>query len=130
MGFFEKMKAGLARTRSQMAATINTMIADFTEENEEIYDELEEALILSDAGVETTENIIENLEKQYKVLKIDAMDEALKLGNARTFNVIVLGMAARHMDFKKEDWIETIKETVPPKTVEINLKAFEKGYEG
>ena len=38
MGFFEKMKAGLARTRSQMAATINTMIADFTEENEEIYD--------------------------------------------------------------------------------------------
>ena len=59
MGFFEKMKAGLARTRSQMAATINTMIADFTEENEEIYDELEEALILSDAGVETTENIIE-----------------------------------------------------------------------
>ena len=39
------------------------------------------------------ENIIENLEKQYKVLKIDAMDEALKLGNARTFNVIVLGMA-------------------------------------
>ena len=33
MGFFEKMKAGLARTRSQMAATINTMIADFTEEN-------------------------------------------------------------------------------------------------
>ena len=76
------------------------------------------------------ENIIENLEKQYKVLKIDAMDEALKLGNARTFNVIVLGMAARHMDFKKEDWIETIKETVPQKTVEINLKAFEKGYEG
>ena len=67
MGFFEKMKAGLARTRSQMAATINTMIADFTEENEEIYDELEEALILSDAGVETTENIIENLREQVRL---------------------------------------------------------------
>ncbi len=76
------------------------------------------------------ENIIEDLEKKYKVLRIDAMAEALKLGNSRTFNVIVLGMAARHMDFKKEDWIETIKETVPQKTVEINLKAFEKGYEG
>ena len=67
MGFFEKMKAGLARTRSQMAATINTMIADFTEENEEIYDELEEALILSDAGVETTESIIENLREQVRL---------------------------------------------------------------
>ncbi len=67
MGFFEKMKEGLARTRSQMAATINTMIADFTEENEEIYDQLEEALILSDAGVETTEEIIENLREQVRL---------------------------------------------------------------
>ena len=67
MGFFEKMKAGLAKTRNQMAATINTMIADFTEENEEIYDQLEEALILSDAGVETTEEIIENLREQVRL---------------------------------------------------------------
>ena len=74
------------------------------------------------------DNIIEDLEKKYRVLKIDAMEEALKLGNARTFNVIVLGMAARHMDFKKEDWIETIRETVPAKTVDINLQAFELGY--
>ena len=67
MGFFEKMKAGLAKTRSQMSATINTMIADFTEENEEIYDQLEEMLILSDAGVETTENIIEKLREQVRL---------------------------------------------------------------
>ena len=67
MGFFEKMKEGLARTRSQMSATINTMIADFTEENEEIYDTLEEMLILSDAGMETTEEIIENLREQVRL---------------------------------------------------------------
>ena len=76
------------------------------------------------------ENIIEGLEKNYKVLRIDAMDEAIKLGNSRTFNVIVLGMAARHMDFKKEDWLEVIRETVPAKTVDINLKAFELGWDG
>ncbi len=67
MGFFEKMKEGLARTRSQMSATINTMIADFTEENEEIYDTLEEMLILSDAGMETTEEIIEKLREQVRL---------------------------------------------------------------
>ena len=67
MGFFEKMKEGLARTRSQMSATINTMIADFTEENEEIYDTLEEMLILSDAGMETTEEIIERLREQVRL---------------------------------------------------------------
>ena len=57
------------------------------------------------------------------------MDEALKLGNSRVFNVIILGVAAKHMDFEKDKWIEVIKATVPPKTVDINIAAFEKGYE-
>ena len=74
------------------------------------------------------EGIIEGLEKKYKVLKVNAMEEALKLGNARTFNIIVLGMAAKHMDFKKEDWLEVIENTVPPKTIDINKQAFEVGY--
>ncbi len=74
------------------------------------------------------EGIIEDLEKKYRVLKIDAMAEAKKLGNARTFNIIVLGLAAKHMDFGKEDWLRAIEETVPPKTVDINKQAFEVGY--
>ena len=75
------------------------------------------------------EDIIGTLRKSHKVYAINAMEEAMKLGNAKTFNVIVLGMAARHMDFPKEDWLETIEKTVPPKTVEINKKAFLAGYE-
>ena len=75
------------------------------------------------------ENIIEELSKIYKVYTINAMEEAIRIGNARTFNVIVLGMAAKHMDFAKEDWLRVIEKTVPPKTVEINQKAFLLGYE-
>ena len=75
------------------------------------------------------ENIIENLEKTHTVFRINAMDEALKLGNSRVFNNIVLGMAARHMEFAREDWIKVIEAKVPPKTVEINTKAFLVGYE-
>lgn len=75
------------------------------------------------------ENIIETLKEKYTVYTIDAMAEAAKLGNAKAFNVIVLGMAAKHMDFAKEDWLEVIENTVPPKTVEINKKAFLMGYE-
>jgi indolepyruvate ferredoxin oxidoreductase beta subunit len=56
------------------------------------------------------------------------MSEAKKLGNSRVFNVIVLGMAAQHMDFSKEDWLAVIEKTVPAKTVEINKKAFAVGY--
>ena len=74
------------------------------------------------------EGIIEGLEKNHKVIKVDAMDEAKKLGNTKTFNVIVLGVVASHMDFKKDQWLEVIEKTVPAKTVEINKKAFEVGY--
>ena len=75
------------------------------------------------------ENIIENLEKEHNVYKVNAMEEALKLGNSRVFNIIVLGVAAKHMDFSKEDWLNVIEKTVPAKTVEINKKAFLLGYE-
>ena len=77
---------------------------------------------------EYPDNIIENLEKEHKVYKINAMEEALKLGNSKVFNIIVLGMAARHMDFSKEAWLNVIEKTVPPKTIEINKKAFDVGY--
>lgn len=75
------------------------------------------------------ENIIEDLSKEHKVISIDAQEEALKMGNSRVFNVIILGIAAKHMDFPKEQWIEVVKNTVPPKTVDINVAAFERGYE-
>lgn len=78
---------------------------------------------------EYPQNILEDIEKEHNVLKINAMDEAIKLGNAKVFNIIVLGMAAKHMDFSKEDWMTVIENTVPPKTIEINKKAFEAGYE-
>lgn len=80
-------------------------------------------------AAEYPENIIENLEKEYNVYKVNAMDEALKLGNSKVFNIIVLGVAAKHMDFSKEDWLSVIEKTVPAKTVEINKKAFLLGYE-
>ena len=73
-------------------------------------------------------NIIEDLEKTYKVYRVDATEEAKKLGNSRVFNIIVLGIAAQHMDFSKEDWLTVIEQTVPAKTIEINKKAFEVGY--
>ena len=78
---------------------------------------------------EYPENIIENLSQTYKVYTLNAMEEAIRLGNSKAFNVIILGLAAKHMDFTKEDWLKVIEKTVPSKTVEINQKAFLLGYE-
>ena len=80
-------------------------------------------------AAEYPEGIIEELSSKYKVYSIDAMYNAKEIGNTRTFNVIVLGMAARHMDYSVEQWENVIKNTVPAKTVDINLKAFHAGYE-
>ena len=75
------------------------------------------------------ENIIENLSKKYKVYSIDAQSEALKMGNPKVFNIIVLGMAAKHMNFTKGEWLDVIEKTVPPKTIDINKQAFIKGFD-
>ena len=74
-------------------------------------------------------DILNTLEKDHKVISVDAMDEAKKLGNARVFNTVIIGLAAKNMDFDKEQWLDVISETVPPKTVELNQKAFLVGYE-
>lgn len=78
---------------------------------------------------EYPEEIIQKLSKDYKVYSINAMEEALKLGSAKCFNIIVLGMAAKHMDFSKADWLSVIESTVPPKTIQMNKDAFLAGYE-
>ena len=79
-------------------------------------------------AAEYPEGIIETLKKDHKVYTVNATEESKKLGNPKVFNLIVLGIAAQHMDFSKEEWYDVIERTVPPKTVEINKKAFDVGY--
>ncbi len=88
-----------------------------------------EPITVVTGAAEYPERIVEGLEEEYTVYRIDAMEEAKKLGNPKVFNIIVLGVAAKHMDFPKEEWLSVIEKTVPPKTVEINQKAFLAGYQ-
>ncbi len=74
------------------------------------------------------ENIIETLNENHKVYTIDGLAIAKELGNSKVLNSVVLGLAAKHIGFSKEEWVEVIKKTVPPATIELNEKAFEKGY--
>ncbi len=94
-----------------------------------INDQRIEPITVVTGAAQYPENIIENLEQEHTVYKINAMEEAKKLGNSKAFNIIVLGMAAKHMDFSKEAWLTVIEKTVPQKTVEINQRAFLIGFE-
>ncbi len=61
MGFFDKIIKGLTKTKQNMAISLNSMFASFTGENEEFFEELEETLILADAGVDTALKAVEQL---------------------------------------------------------------------
>ena len=66
MGFFEKLKGGLSKTRQAISEQVNNVFKVFVKVDEEFFEELEDALILSDLGVETTEYIIEELRDRTK----------------------------------------------------------------
>ena len=61
MGFFDKIKNGLQKTRNSMSVSLNSMIASFTGENEEFYEELEDMLIMADAGTAAAGEAVEKL---------------------------------------------------------------------
>lgn len=61
MGFFDKIKEGLAKTRKNISVQLSGMFASFTGANEDFFEELEETLILADLGVETVEKTITRL---------------------------------------------------------------------
>ena len=78
---------------------------------------------------EYPENVIEELKKTYSVYAIDGQSIAKELGNSKVLNSVVLGYATKHLGLGVETVLETLKNTVPPKTVELNVKAFTAGNE-
>lgn len=63
-----------------------------------------------------------------EVISADALSLAEEVGSAKAVNVVLMGMLAKQTDIEKQVWIDTVKETVPAKFLELNLKAFELGY--
>ena len=61
MGFFDKIKAGMTKTRNAMTAVLSSVFSGFSEIDDDFYDELEESLILADLGVETSLKIVKEL---------------------------------------------------------------------
>ncbi|MBR3564598.1 MAG: signal recognition particle-docking protein FtsY [Clostridia bacterium] len=75
MGFFEKLKNGMAKTRKNIAEKLNAIFAAFVRVDDDLLDELEETLILCDFGVGTTEKIMERLRQEIKLERIKEVDD-------------------------------------------------------
>ncbi len=59
---------------------------------------------------------------------VDALSIAKEIGNTKVVNTILLAMLAKRMPFEKDLWISVLSKHLKPKVVDINMKAFEKGY--
>lgn len=79
MGFFEKLKAGLSKTKKALFGGIEDLFKRFRRVDEDLFDELEELLITSDVGVETTEELLDNLRERVKEEKIKEPEEIKKI---------------------------------------------------
>lgn len=78
IGFFTKLKEGLSKTKKNIFGGIESVLGGFTKIDDDLFDELEEALIMGDIGVDTTLKVIENLKKRVK--KEHAEDPGLITG--------------------------------------------------
>ena len=76
MGFFDKIKEGLAKTRDALSDSLGSVFSGFSEIDDDFYDELEESLILADLGVDTACKAVERLRKSVREKRLKTTEEA------------------------------------------------------
>lgn len=75
-----------------------------------------------------TDVLSELSDKGLQVEALDALTPAVEAGSAKAVNIVLMGRFAKYFDIPKEKWIAAIENTVNPKFIEMNKKAFELGY--
>ena len=76
MGFFDKIKAGLTKTRDALGDTLGSVFTGYTEIDDDFYDELEECLILADLGMETATKATDRLRRAVRERHLKTAEEA------------------------------------------------------
>lgn len=79
-------------------------------------------------AAEYPQNILETLKEKCNVTIADALSLAEQAGNIKAVNVVLIGVMAKNTNIEYSVWTRVIEKTVPEKFLEVNLKAFELGY--
>jgi indolepyruvate ferredoxin oxidoreductase beta subunit len=75
------------------------------------------------------EDVEEKIKKIHSRSYFFSNEEVIKkIGNPKAINIFIVGALSYFMNIDKELWFDVIKNKVPPKTVKLNIKAFEEGY--
>lgn len=100
MGFFNKLKNGLKKTRDNITQRIDQMLVSMGKIDEDLFEELEEILITSDVGVDTTMRIIEDLKASIKREKVTNAMEVKRLLKEEIANLMGSDKASLRLDTK------------------------------
>ncbi len=100
MGFFDKIKEGLSKTRKAMSDTLDSVFAGFTEIDDDFYDELEECLILADLGVETATKATDALRKSVRQNHLKTTAEAKEALKDILVEMLSVGDSALNLSTK------------------------------
>ncbi len=100
MGFFDKIKAGLTKTRDALSNTLGSVFSGFSEIDDDFYDELEECLILADLGVETATKATDRLRKAVKEQHLKTTEEAKTALKQILVEMLSVGDTALKLDTK------------------------------
>ena len=99
MGLFDKIKAGLTKTRSNFLDSVNSVISSFTKIDDDLIEELEETLIMSDIGYECSEKICELLKEKIKENRVTDPAEIKSLLKG-IISDMISGDPSLHLDTK------------------------------
>jgi len=100
MGFFDKIKAGLTKTRDALSNTLGSVFSGFSEIDDDFYDELEECLILADLGVETACKATEALRKEVRSQHLKTTEEAKTALKAILADMLKVGSTTLQLNTK------------------------------
>ena len=100
MGFFDKLKSGLSKTKISFDDQINKAFSNFRKVDEDFLDELEELLIMSDIGMDTSVKIIDNLRQKIKLQNVKDEEEVKELLREEMKNILDEVDQDLHLDTK------------------------------
>ena len=90
--------------------------------------EIDPMPVIIGAAQYPTDVLNELKSKGVQIDDMDALSMAKSAGSSKAVNIVLMGRAAKYFDISYDKWIEAIENTVAPKFVEMNKKAFELGY--
>lgn len=128
MGFFDRLKKGLTKTRENLTNKIEKLVIGYADIDDELLDELEETLIMADVGIETTERLMTAVRKGIKKKEINSPDDLRPFLQKEITNILSEGENETHVAAEGPTVLLVIGVNGAGKTTTIGkLAAYYKG---